>query len=239
MAQQFAEAIIAEGYIGAPQNANLPDSLWIHKIGVTEVDSEVAEICIRYLKSGWPFTNKVPPSQAEFRLENASYLQNLALQFWRDEITWEKLHVEAASFYTQTSQLEKAEAEYRALIHATPMNVSPYIFLGRLLYQQQKLDEALDVLSDAAKIEENALVFKMIGMIYLSRANPAGIQYLEKAAQAEPGDIETLYLLAQGYVMAKNFARADAAIQKVLRQKTDFPEAQKLAAYISQKNKVE
>lgn len=234
IAKKYAEAIVDANYIGTPANNAVPDSLWMSQIGVTDVDIEAANIRIQYLMMGWPFTDAPTIPKAEFKIKNATPLQRLALQFWQDEITWEKMHVDAAQYYTQTKQFAKAEKEFRALIHATPMNISPYLFLGRLLYQQKKMNEALAVFLKAIEIEENTFAYKVIGSIYLTRKDPAGVQYLEKAAQADANDLETLYLLAQGYVIAESFNKADATIKKLLHRKADYRGAQQLAAYITQ-----
>jgi tetratricopeptide (TPR) repeat protein len=228
MAKKFAEAIVNAKYIGSPRVRNLPDSLWLHKSGITDVDMAVANIRIQYLKMGWPFTAGSPPPKEEFR--------SLALQFWHDEINWEKMHVQAAEYYTQQKLWDKAEKEYRALIHATPMNASPYMFLGRLLVNQQKIDEALEAFLEAIKFEQNAYAYNMVGSIYLLRNEVSkGITYLERAVQLAPSDMQARFQLAQGYAMKGDFPNANLAIQQVLRSGVDFPEAKELAAFITQR----
>jgi tetratricopeptide (TPR) repeat protein len=242
MAKTFAETIVNAGYIGPPRVTNFSDSLWLHKLGVTDVDIAIANIRIEYLKLGWPFTAGSPPPKEEFRLSRTAggnpddeFIENLALQFWHDEITWEKMHVQAAEYYTRQKRWDKAEKEYRALIHATPMNASPYIFLGRLLANRQRIDEALEAFLEAIKFEQSAYAYNMIGSIYLLRREVSkGVIYLEKAAQLAPADMQVRFQLAQGYTMKGDFPNANLAIQQVLRSGVDFPEAKKLAAFIAQ-----
>lgn len=243
MAKKFAEAIVNAEYIGTPRVKNLPDSLWLHKSGITDVDMAVANIRIQYLKMGWPFTAGSPPPKEEFRLSKTpgvndynEFIENLALQFWHDKINWEKMHVQAAEYYTRQKLWDKAEKEYRALIHATPMNASPYIFLGRLLANQQKMDKALEAFLEAIKFEKNAYAYNMLGSIYLLRNEVSkGITYLEKAVRLAPSDMQARFQLAQGYAMKGDFSNADLAIQQVLRSGVDFPEAKELAAFITQR----
>lgn len=241
MAKKFAEAIVDAKYLGSPTIASLPDSLWLHKLGVTDVDITLAAIRIQYLKMGWPFAAGSPPPKEEFRFRRTDgvkphdeFIEKLALQFWYDKISWEKMHVEAAEYYSNQKQWDKAEEEYRALIHATPMNASPYIFLGRLLANQQRIDEALEAFLEAVKFEQNAYAYNMIGSIYLVRMDASrGVTYLEKAARLAPGDMQIRFQLAQGYAMKGDFPNANQAIQQVLRSGADAPEAKELAAFIA------
>ena len=233
MAKSIGDMIVRGNYIGTPQVADVPDSLWIHDIGVTAVDSIVADIRIKYLTSGWPFKQQMPVYKSDFKLPGGGYLQDLAFKFWNDDITWEKMHVDAGLFYENNKQFDLAAREFKALITATPMNTSPYIYLGRMLIRQQKLDEALEIYQQAIQFEENALIYKRIGQIHLNRGNAIGVEYLEKSLQLHSSDPETLILLAKGYLLKEDLARAENAIKKALQIKPDLQEAQQLSQYIN------
>ena len=231
----FAEKIIAEQFLGKPQVENVPDTRWRSQLGVKEVDLETAKIRMDVLKSGWPFTDQPPPLKEEYQLENPGPIQKLALKFWKEEITWEQMHVQAAEYYTREKQWEKAEREYRALIQATPMNPSPYLFLGRLLMYQGKLDEALSVLQQAIRFEAEPAALKMIGSAYLLRSEGGkAAVYLERALKAMPGDGQLFVQLAQAYALQGEFAKANQYIRQALSSGTSNPEAQQLAEYIKQ-----
>lgn len=234
MAKTFAEAIAAGNYLKLPLASPGPDSLWRSQIGVTEVDLETAKIRIDVLMRSWPFTDQAPPSKEQYHLENAGAIQNLALQFWKEEITWEQMHVQAAEYYTREKQWEKAEREYRALIQATPVNTSPYIFLGRLLMNRKKWEEALTILQQAIQYEVEPVTLKMIGSIYLLQGEGGkALVYLEQAQKAVPGDSQLQLQLAQAYALQGDFIRANEYIRQVLRSGNNNPEVQKLADFIS------
>ncbi len=234
MAKTFAKAILEGKFPGAPAAERLPDSLWLPDVGVTAVDEEVARVRVEVLTRGWPFTPASPPAKDEYRIPNADFIQNLALQFWREEISWEQLHVQAAEYYTREKQLDLAEKEYRALIHAIPLNSSPYLFLGRLLIEQQRYQEALATLQQCLQYQPDAAALKMIGNIYLARREPGkAVVYLEQAVKTSPNDMAAIFNLARGYALAGDLERAQPLVQQVLRSRADIPEAKTLAEFIA------
>lgn len=234
MAKTFAEAILNGKFPGTPAAERVPDSLWLPNVGVTAVDEEVARIRVEALTRGWPFTPGSPPSKEEYRIPNADFIQNLALQFWREELSWEQMHVQAAEYYTREKQPGLAEKEYRALIHAIPLNSSPYLFLGRLLMEQQRYEEALATLQACLQYQPEVAALKMIGNIYLAKREPGkAVVYLEQAVKISPHDMAALLNLARGYALAGDFERAQPLVQQVLRSRADLPEAKTLAEFIA------
>lgn len=234
MAKTFAKAILEQKILDVPEAERLPDSLWLPHIGVTAVDEQVARIRVEVLTRGWPFTPGSPPSREEYHISNADFIQNLALQFWREELSWEQMHVQAAEYYTREKRFDLAEQEYRALIHAIPLNPSPYLFLGRLLMEQQRYEEALATLQECLQYQEDAAALKMIGNIYLARREPGrAVVYLEQAVKLTPNDMRALFNLAQAYLLTGNLQQAETLVQQVLRSGANISEAKTLAELIA------
>lgn len=234
MAASFARSIIDGRYLGTPERTEIPDSLWKSKIYVTRVDREVARIRIAVLMAGWPFTGNRPPSKEEVSVPEGDPIRRLALKFWREDITYEEMHVQAARYYESQGELTLAEQEYRALIQATPINPSPYNALARLLIEEKKLDEALPVLLHSIAAEPTAFACKMAGAILLSRQQVAqGIAYLEQAVRLDPNDPQALYNLSGAYALAGQFQKSRAVLDRLLRIAPNFPGAKELAGRIS------
>lgn len=234
MARSFAASIIKHLQPSSPPGLP-PDSLLEKKSGVTPIDHEVARIRIDYLMSGWPFRAEQPPPAADYQIAGASPIQKLALDFWRDKISWEKMHVQAAQHYLSIQQWELAANEYRALIRATPMNSSPYTLLASLLSQNNRYDEALPVYLSLARLEPSVKTFKMIGGIYLQRGEvSAGLPWLRNALAADAGNREVRFLLAQGLAMAGDWQDAQKQLQTLLQQQPGYPGAAELLQMINQ-----
>ncbi len=238
MAKTFASGVISSRGPGVPLAKQLPDSAWLPDIGITEVDRKAGDLRIRYLKMGFPFTHGSPPPPSEIRL-SSDPIDQLVLRYWRDEISWERMHVEAAQFYREQKQLDKAGQEYRALIHATPMNDSPYLFLAQLLTEQHKSAEAIQLLDEAAeRVSRPEEIYKMLGKIYLNEDHPdIAALYWEAVCKAAPHDAVAHLDLAFAYWRLKKYPLAQSALQTSLKLQPDLPEARKLAKILGVKGK--
>ncbi|RMG69211.1 MAG: hypothetical protein D6715_00200, partial [Calditrichaeota bacterium] len=229
MARAFARALVKSAVFGPPARDSVPDSLWAQQVGVTDVDRQVAELRIRVLTSGWPFTNAPPPSKADVPVPENDVIARLAVQFWRDEITWEQMHVKAAEYYTRSGQLEKAEREFRALIQATPMNPSPYQYLARLLLAQKKYAQAEPILHRILQLTPDPFAYKMLGSIYVNRGDvELGLPLLKRAVELAPGDPQALYNLAGALALAHQHEAALDALNQLWSIQPNFPGAARL-----------
>jgi len=229
MAKTFAEKILQEKFLGEPAVSD-PDSSWTANLGVTEVDLQTARIRIDYLQHGWPFTHSPLPPKNEYRIPDATAVQQLALKFWNNEMSWEKLHVLAAEYFQKQGEWQKAAREYRAIIHASPMNPSPYIFLARVLKLNKKYRDAAAVLQAYLPFGRNQTVLQTLGEIYLKLNEPeAAVIYLKEALKLEPQNAQTNYLLAKSEMQLQNFQDAYVFVQQSLLKSRNQPAAVELA----------
>lgn len=239
IAKTFARAIVDDGIIGEPSAASVPDDMWRGKIGVTDLDREVARLEIDGLTSGWPFTDDMPVSTSEYlaaqRVSNTSPIRQLAIRLVSGDLNWEDAHREAAEHYRERQAWDKAAREYRALIHQMPMNDSPYHFLARMLFELDRYDEALDVYLELAEISPGADTDKMIGLIYIQQDDARrAVGYLESALQADPDDTEARFNLARGHMMQGDLRKAGQEVLWVLSYDPNYPRAQQVADYLAQ-----
>ncbi len=239
IAKTFARAIVDDGIIGEPSAASVPDDVWQGKIGVTDLDLEVARLEIDGLMSGWPFTDDEPVSTSEYlasqRASNTSPIRQLAIRLVSGDLNWEDAHRQAAEHYQQRQAWDKAAQEYRALIHQMPMNASPYHFLAKMLFEQDRYGEALDVYMDLAEMSPDADTGKMIGLIYIQQADAdQAVRYLESSLKADPDDTEARFNLARGYMMQGDLRKAGQEVMRVLSYDPNYPRARQVADYLAQ-----
>ena len=239
IAKTFARAIVDDGIIGEPSKASVRDEQWRSKIGVTDLDLEVARLEIDGLTSGWPFTDEMPVSTSEYlaaqRVSNTSPIPQLAIRLVSGDLNWEDAHRQAAEHYRERQAWDKAAQEYRALIHQMPMNDSPYHFLARMLFELDRYDEALDVYLELAEISPGPDTDKMIGLIYIQQDDARqAVRYLESALQADPDDTEARFNLARGHMMQGDLQKAGQEVLRVLSYDPNYPRAQQVADYLAQ-----
>ena len=183
----------------------------------------------------WPFTTESSINEDDFNILDASPVRQLAWLFCKGVITWETMHVQAGDYYSQRRQWVKAGLEYRALIQATPISHSPYIYLGDALMRQQRFDAALETFRQSLEIQESAYAYKMMGRIYMMREDVAVAKvYFEKAVETAPDDIDAQFQLTEAYAMTGDFKKANLGIQRVLGMNGNHPGAKRLLEYVEQ-----
>ena len=238
LAETFAQSIAESGLLGPARQGPAVDASWQKQIGVTRVDIAYANIRINFLKKGWPFTDKSPGAKQDVHINNPTPEQTVALRFWRDELTWEQMHVEMARQYEKTGNWLAAAREYQALITATPMNASPYVFMARCLMQMQRPNQALAALKAAMEIEKTAYAAQLAGTIHMAkRQPPAAIPYFKEALQLSPGDRNIMFKLAEAYAFNGELDNGESLLREILAASPNHQKGQELAAFIRSKRK--
>lgn len=232
MAQAFALAIAERNLVTGEQRPLPPMTRWIGNVGVTPVDMAVADLRVAYLKSGWPFADQPPPPAADFGPRETP-MELLAHRFWRNEIGWEELHVQAARQYILNDQPERAEAEYRAIIQAIPFSLSPYLFLGKVLMDQEKYGAAAAVYSQSLHVEESPVALHQLAAIAIRAGRPGdALGYAERAIARNTVDLTARLQAAQALAVMGEWERAEAHLAEVRRLRPDQPGLDELSTLI-------
>ena len=237
--------LIAKAYAGAMRgnglfadksrwemNDTVPDeSLW-QKRGLTELDERSALRRTEFLTASWPFSEQdrsVPQPRDTIGVIIDGLLDG--------RIAWEQAHVAAAEYYEREGDLMKAEKEYRALILMIPVNVSPYLRLGRLYMKEREAELARNIFEKSLNVEPTAYACRGLGTIAIDSGNPRkAIAYLERAVSLSGSTsdrIQSSYLLALAYGRAEMIKEAVSQLQSILRTQPGFKPAQELLRRLS------
>lgn len=201
------------------------DRLWSER-PLTELDSLCAQRRTDLLTSGWPFrsdTRILAPPPPE------DTLATIAADMVNGRITWEEGHVMAAGFFERRRQYGKTEREFKTLINQIPLNVSAYLFLGRLYLRQGRNDEAAATLLASTTIEETFLANRALGTLALEPRD--AIPFFEKALalSAVPTEkAEVGFLLSDVYTRDGKTDKAVAQLRQVLQWSPDYAPARNL-----------
>lgn len=100
-----------------------------------------------------------------------------------------RVHSNVGTIYFETNQLAQAEAAFKKALEIDKHFVDAYRNLGSVYANQRKFDEALQQYLQAYKYApQDAYINFFIGNVYKDLGNAAaGVPYLEKAYQLEPG----------------------------------------------------
>ncbi len=228
MAQAFYETLMKANVLGrATAHYKLKPFLHqLRRISYTALDSVYGDIRVRVLKGGWPFQKHKGPNKALLNFKPANPYEALAFKAWAtNKLTIEKAHVQLAEQFEKQKQWKKALAEYQALLHLTPYNVSPYLNIARLYIEHQELKAALPYLLESLKLESTAYAQKWVGQILLQMGQKQrALPYLQRAVREKPQDVQLLYNLSGAYALNGNYEKAYQTLLKAEAIDPDFPD---------------
>lgn len=203
---------------------------------VTRVDSHVAAFRIQILVNSWPFTTK---GLTLADLKPSTWEEELALQFLREELTWEALHVRAAERYERDGRLRDAADEYLALMAATPYNVSPYLRLGAVLQKSGDLDGARTIFHRSMSVEPTATAQLKLGEIaYENGQHALAVEHLTQAlrsGQLEAGRVPEIRLaIAVATLRGGDSGRARSLAEALVDAYPEFERGRAFLAFVRQ-----
>ncbi len=141
-----------------------------------------------------------------------------------------------ASAYLNTGQTKEAHAVLLELARSSKGDVSDWIKLGELAYQQDELGSALQAASKVINLSPKRHEgYLLAGMVWQRRGNlNNALDMFDRAASAAPASTEPLILRGLSLQKAGRFAAAAQAYQQALKRQPDDPRAGKLLAAVTQ-----
>jgi lysophospholipase L1-like esterase len=221
MGKAYAEAMRQRGFLASPDvwasHDTIPDSLLWADRPVAEIDERIAARRTQILLSSWPFVAQdttVPPVSPQ------DTLGRIAEGVVDGTSGWGNAHYEAISFYTERHDWPDLEREYRTLINLVPLEVTPYLKLGRLYMQQRQFKEAGTLFQISITVEPTAIAYRNLGDIALrdSSVDEAISLYLKTRAfrQSPEEEVQNGFVLAVAYLRANMVDPAESQLLHVL-----------------------
>jgi predicted Zn-dependent protease len=182
------------------------------------LDSVIADIRIRILTGGYPFT---PRGQKNLLIENfhpVYYRDSLAMLVIDKDITIEDAHYRLADRCYAAKDYTAFEKELLVLIADREINPTHYRKLCKGFIDAGMYDRAMPYLKKLDAISSDAYSNKWIGAIYLQSGNSRDAQiYLERSAALEADDPQVWYNLSGAYYNNGNVNKSLDAIKQCLR----------------------
>jgi len=142
-------------------------------------------------------------------------------------------HESLAKLYMLRGESDRSEHHWRVSNSLRP-DSGNLLNLAHCLIQQQKLDEALQVLREAAVEEEdNARLHGLFGIVLFARYDfGSAIACFKRALGLEPEDAEVRHNLAMAYLKTGQTSEAVAELRRILLLAPDYTEARNNLAVI-------
>ena len=176
--------------------------------GITELDSVYAAIVIRHLKGSWPFQPKGLPNRFLETFKPANHIEEVAFRILpSDNYNLISGHTELGDYYKNQGELDKAFAEYYALVTSIPYEPEFYRYAGIVLITQKKYDNAYELLRKSLKYKESLFADKWIGQIaYMKNNFKEAISYLLKA---DLSDDQVVFNLSRAFYYDNQWERGE------------------------------
>lgn len=239
MSEAFFDSMQRYGFIEPFWRANqIPAWFYRQSWPITELDRAIGEMQILNLTDHPPFAPKKAVARTMASFVPQGKVQELALQAFRDEKSYQDAHVELAKFYEAQGQLDRGFREYEAMIAAEPHNIGVYIKAIESLLQRNDHEKAMPLLQASLQIKNTSFANKWIGMIYLQHGNAReALPFLERADAMSSKDDHLLYHLGVCYVLNKRLDHARNVLQKMKQTVPDSLRLQRLEELLAQAQK--
>jgi len=192
LADGFFNTLKTNQWIAAQwDSSKIKPSSFYEKIwGYTELDSVSAGLGIQYLKGGWPFQPKNTPNHSLDHFKMQTIVDSLAYRVLVDKsFSLQSAHLYLAEYYEIHDQLQKAYAEYQALIFTIPWEIMFYERAAKILIKVNNYDHALALLLESHKYGSNAFTNKWTGQLLITKGMlKQALPFLEKALTDTPDD---------------------------------------------------
>jgi tetratricopeptide (TPR) repeat protein len=154
----------------------------------------------------------------------------------KEKPTVEVGHIELANYFESRNQLEKAFAEYKALIQTVPYLDLFYQPAVKILLEMKDYRRALNILYELKSYQESKYVVESIGELHLTLGDTdRSIPFLEKAVNFSPWDKKNLFNLAYAYITTSQKENANPILTRLNKTYPGSNEVKKLQALIAGK----
>lgn len=152
MAQAFFDSMRRHGFITEQWPAETQQA---ENEPYTELDTAIGKLRAMYLMDNWPFKPAHAPVRNAVDYRPLNEPEAYAVRIAKDELKYDRAHLQLAQDYHSQGEHEKAFREYRALINCDPFKLTTHLAVVTSLVQAQADAEARSYLARAEMIAPN------------------------------------------------------------------------------------
>jgi tetratricopeptide (TPR) repeat protein len=213
--------LLAKAFYETMQNNHMINDQWPEDCisreknqGLTELDSVYAAIVIRHLKESWPFKPKGLPNRFVENFKPVNHIEEIAFRILPSEgYNIISGHTEMGEYHEKRGDLDKAFAEYYALIACLPHEPEFYKYAAIVLIKQKNYDKAYLLLRKSLKYKESLFADKWIGQIAFMKNNyKEAISYLMKANLS---DDQVVFNLSRAFYYDNQWVKGEEYYQRL------------------------
>jgi tetratricopeptide (TPR) repeat protein len=204
------------------------DSIVINNFAFSRLDSIISEIRLIGLLNDWPFKES-PDFSFVNNLQLNDKIDSLAYKTVIENLNWERAHREAATWYLEQEDYNNFAKEYNVLVSQYPFKLPDHDYAASQLINIKEFDLAYLFLNKRYKETPDAFSAKWIGNIKLNKGSiEEAIKFFLESIKYDNSDAQVFYNLAGAYIQKEDYKNAFKFIDKCIRLKPEFPNAQNL-----------
>ena len=149
------------------------------------------------------------------------------LEAWRERMPADtRAHLQLASYYLLSDQLEAAKASFMDLLQQIPDSWIAHNNLAHTLLKLNEIDEAEQSAARGLEVSpQNAMLLSTLALIYLERGRAdEAIEILRDATQRAPHDPTIRYRYARALFVKGQLVQARSELENALSSTSEFPE---------------
>lgn len=231
----FFDEMIKQNFLPDKPETNLSieeqDSIVVNNFPFSDLDRRIAAYRIEVLMNNWPYKDR----SGEIDIKPANYIDSIAVKVVTDKITWERGHLDAASYHLTNQNYNGFIEEMNALIGQYPFIRSYYERTAIKLMNEKQFESSLPYLHKMYDLKKDPFSSKWLGIIYLSKKEAKeAIIFLEESIRFDNSDPQTFYNLSGAYIENNEYQKALDAINRCLQIDPQFPDAKRLQQQLRQ-----
>lgn len=159
----------------------------------------------------------------ENKVAEADTVVNQALELYPDDV---KMHTAKGNVFNRQSIFEHAEVEFKKALDVDETYKNALTGLAHSLENQGKLDDAIEVINKAEKMNpKDTKIKKQSAQIHIS-ANEldTAFEKISKLREIDGNDVQTLNLLGQYYICKDDAAKAEECFANIKKINPDYNE---------------
>jgi len=190
--------------------SSLPAELYEKEWPFTSLDNTLADVMIKQIKSGWPFSQKERSFLSNFQPRIAEEI--LALQVIREEMDVAAAHLRLAEYYDSIDRNEQAAKELEVIPFLTPIDAYTHLRRAKAFLRCGNQEQALDHLNKSLQQEFIPQAARLAGEVLMDKGDYENAAKLfDRAVQRTPHheklviDLITVNIKLQNFIKAQEF----------------------------------
>jgi len=185
MAEGFLKALKQYGMIEKNWDSTSikPWTYYRSNWGFTALDSMIAVLRIKHLKSGWPFQPETTVNNFLFTYTPHGVVDSLAFMSVKyDNVSSERAHKQLAEYYKSNGDFESASKEYLSIAYASPSYAAAYYYAAEYAALARDYNHAIRWMKQSPNPDTSAYAqFTLATYYYSNKEFKAALARIQKA----------------------------------------------------------